>query len=230
MPRGRQTAQGHGQWYGGTLDCFRAAFEKLEQELLGMWKELGDERHMTGYLIGGIMRQSFGERLNKCIGGEGASVVLTWKSDRSETSTGADIGAIIDIDLPNKHEEKAILLQAKRFDEAKGRYRSVKKKQADDMVRITPASFYIFYHPRGFRVSSASNVSSILPEDRDSMDLRPQHLARVYQRRFSSFMVNDFMKTHVGDARPYIVRGIRDGNLAEYSLEMIVRFGESATH
>lgn len=213
-------------WYYGSINCFRKLFKELEHELLGMWKELGDERHITGHLIGLIMRPPFQAKMNKCISEKGASVVVTWKSDRQESSTGADIGAIINIDLPDRHEEKGILLQAKRFDEANGVFPKIKRKQAQQMMKHTAASFYIFYHPTGFWITSASNVHGSYPSGRESMALPWPRLQAIPVLGFSNFMINYFMKTFVGDARRFIVDGIRTGDLAKRSLEFIVRAPE----
>lgn len=222
--RGRRT------WYWGALTCFQEALEEIEAGCLRRWNELGDERHITGALIDRITDEQFQNKLNERIKEAGGRIELTWKSDRQERSTGADIGAIIDIHLPHLCERKGLLLQAKRFNEAKGVFRSVGKKQADQMTQTTSSSFYIFYHPKGFRVTSASNVLGILATSQDSMDLGLARLEVIPLLRFSDFMVNYFMKTLVGDPRSQIVNGIRDGNLAEFSLEMIARSGESALY
>lgn len=223
-PRRPRDEQVYPLWYKGAVKCFRDLFKQIEAGRLKKWTQLGTEERMTGALIDRITDDVFWKKLNNCIKETKARVQVTWITDKHERSTtGADIGAIIDIDLPDICEEKGILLQAKRFDEAEGVFRDVKREQARKMMEVTAASFYIFYHPEGFRITSASNVQSILPAGQASMDLSLDRLRTIPLLQFSNFMVNYFMKTFVGDGRIHIVNGIRTGKLTKRNLEMVVR-------
>jgi len=72
--------------------------------------------------------------------------------NKYEGEMGADLGVILDVNFHKHIFQKAILVQSKRvFNKGKRwEYTELRrrgKKQANDMLRITPASFFFLYNP-----------------------------------------------------------------------------------
>lgn len=115
---------------------------------------------ITESLIGKIRSKLDGKKI-----GEYKFNVKTQKKQKQEAYTGADLAGVCTIDQGGKVINKYFLLQAKvgicRDDNSFYAKDKLILKQAINMLKITPSSFFIIYTNKGFRVVSAMNVLSI---------------------------------------------------------------------
>lgn len=155
-----------------------------------------------------------------------------------ESIVGADIGIVLKVQTRTHQVEKAMLLQAKRLKPDKGFFSQTSKydeltskhgmSQAEKMLRITPASFFILYNPpitfartmKHFVGSTdtsgtfnliESDMSPTFLTGNDDITILPATTStgltckstieslHKFTIPFASFMVDDFFQCKVGD-------------------------------
>ncbi len=143
------------------------------------------ETSMTDRLVDALassLKKSLDEITNDLVSA-GADVALSFEAVKpsGEVIHGADIGIRVSIETPGFVTTKAILVQCKRMFDASGKapkYSEIRdrgEKQAEKMLRITPASFFMLYSslPQEQMLSLAgAPLSLTCPVDGSSLMIR----------------------------------------------------------
>jgi len=197
--------------------------ERTVAEVIRGWSDnwVSDEHNITTNLFTRLEEQM------KNISVNGLRLKVKYyapQGPRSEEKrTGADIGVVLDVNLPGFTIKKAFLAQAKRCPVAKkdrlceltGCLQSKLLSQCQDMLRITPDSFVFIYYRQGVLVVPASSIEAICGK------LNRKRQDKVYSKKLGSFF-EEFLKSFIGDTR--IAGSINNvGQLENFSREFGLR-------
>lgn len=117
-----------------------------------------------------------------------------------EHKFGADFAIIVKITGYNINVEKGILIQNKL---SRDRIRNIRnicvdtkllKKQAEDMLKITPSSYIMVTSPRGLHIIPAIEIEK-------SLVVSSKLLSTYSNSKFSDFISNMFIPCFVGDGK-----------------------------
>ncbi len=219
-----------------------AAFDRVDQIFSTFFEvnALSDEERLTGAFVQVLIKETASinnvlSAWSKMVTTAPVFVKLYYKDvtvNRSEKKWGADLAFVLDVKVPGRNEfKKTILLQAKKMQS-----RSVPEggilfenhwridiPQAKKLRNLTSSSFYILYNPLhgfGIRILPATSVISISKATENKTSLYSPQVMPC-SRRFSDFMLYDFIGCWAGDYRTSVLKKT-EGSNDQYSANHVI--------
>jgi hypothetical protein len=164
-----------------------------------------------------------------------------------EREHGADLGVVAQIDVPGEMAvTKAALIQSKKlgynggfretsnYPELFGSATKTLIPQAQRMLKVTPASFYLLYNPerlyirRGIKTLGIRAMPARLIEGMEAAGRVRFSAVDALERSltFESWIVDQFVCCGVGDSRAEVVRTALGGN-QEFPIRHVIEIGIS---